>query len=208
MSHSIDQTGGITTSSTVAVNGRTAEEPNLDDVLSTNSADATAKRSSTITIAASISGGFVGLIIFAAACTSVIWLSRHVQVQIRFTGKQTPNREEEGGGKQDGVTSSGIPVQFNTAYAQVANSGQLLGTLAANGDVVIMFAGRDDEEVPSSEGTSKEREYEREVQKMMSKDIVTNGGDKRIKFDQPLPEDPWSDRLIEDNDDHIYEYVK
>ena len=122
-------------------------------------------------------------------------------MQIRFSGTRNTNGgvEEGEGSRNCGCdTPSGILVEANAAYSHAAYNGQVLeAPFGVDVDVDAKLS-RENGGTRSMEEASKETEYEREMEQIMTKNVA---------YAKPLPAEPWSNELIEDREEHTYEYI-
>ena len=141
-------------------------------------------------------------------------LSRHVQLHVHYNGqKENDTEQREDRRSIATANSSDVVVQANTAYRLRPSNRQQITT--TNGIILIEQGTQLNQ---SNRGTGEEMEYQREAREMMSRNMAyhsrnqtqTEVGTPRqhTHFVAPQPyETPHQQRILEDNEEHFYDYI-
>ena len=172
----------------------------------------------TVALAAGIVGGLVGLIALVSVCICVGCLSRHVKLHVHYGANNTEQREDTRGIAT--ANSSDVVVQANTAYRQRPSNRQQITT--TNGIILVQQGMQLNQSHRGLRSQGEEMEYQREAREMMSRNMAYHSRNqtqtevvqctprRHTHFVTPQPHNlqtSHQQRILEDNEDHSYDYI-
>ena len=152
-----------------------------------------------------------------SVCICVGCLLRHVQLHIHYGATNTEQREDT---RSTTANASDVVLQANTAYRQRSDNRHQITT--TNGFFLAEQGTQLNQSHRGSRSQGEEMEYQREAREMMSRNMAYHSRNQTqtevdkctprqyAHFVTPQPYDlqtPHQQRILEDNEDHSYDYI-